>query len=300
MSIWPLRHFASVPDALVVYNFVRLNILIRVISAVVALCILVPVVYFSETAALPVAAAIVCCICLFEMLGCLKLRKNLWVSVPFYLVGIFAPLAMRYMSNKTLLLACLCACVAVLALVMLTVNVYSKRKIPTSQTSSMFMTGCYIIAAFTAIVYIRDSGVHGKILLVMMFAAPWVTDTFAYLFGRMMGKHKLIPEVSPKKTIEGSIAGIVFCMIYVILFGLICTKIWDVTCNYAILAALGILLSIVGQIGDLAMSVIKREYEIKDFGKIMPGHGGALDRFDSVLAVSIVVAVCEIFTDIFS
>lgn len=274
--------------------------LVRVISAVVALCILVPVVYFSETAALPVAAAIVCCICLFEMLGCLKLRKNLWVSVPFYLVGIFAPLAMRYMSNKTLLLACLCACVAVLALVMLTVNVYSKRKIPTSQTSSMFMTGCYIIAAFTAIVYIRDSGVHGKILLVMMFAAPWVTDTFAYLFGRMMGKHKLIPEVSPKKTIEGSIAGIVFCMIYVILFGFICTKIWDVTCNYAILAALGVLLSIVGQIGDLAMSVIKREYEIKDFGKIMPGHGGALDRFDSVLAVSIVVAVCEIFTDIFS
>ena len=274
--------------------------LVRVISAVVALCVLVPVVYFSETAALPVAAAIVCCICLFEMLGCLKLRKNLWVSVPFYLVGIFAPLAMRYMSNKTLLLACLCACVAVLALVMLTVNVYSKRKIPTSQTSSMFMTGCYIIAAFTAIVYIRDSGVHGKILLVMMFAAPWVTDTFAYLFGRMMGKHKLIPEVSPKKTIEGSIAGIVFCMIYVILFGFICTKIWDVTCNYAILAALGVLLSIVGQIGDLAMSVIKREYEIKDFGKIMPGHGGALDRFDSVLAVSIVVAVCEIFTDIFS
>ena len=274
--------------------------LVRVISAVVALCILVPVVYFSETAALPVAAAIVCCICLFEMLGCLKLRKNLWVSVPFYLVGIFAPLAMRYMNNKTLLLACLCACVAVLAMIMLTVNVFSKRKIHTSQTASMFMTGCYIIAAFTAIIYIRDSGVHGKILLVMMFAAPWVTDTFAYLFGRLMGKHKLIPEVSPKKTIEGSIAGILFCMIYVMLFGFICTRIWDVTCNYAILAALGVLLSIVGQIGDLAMSVIKREYDIKDFGKIMPGHGGALDRFDSVLAVSIVVAVCEIFTDIFS
>lgn len=274
--------------------------LVRVISAVVALCILVPVVYFSETAALPVAAAIVCCICLFEMLGCLKLRKNLWVSVPFYLVGIFAPLAMRYMSNKTLLLACLCACIAVLALIMLTVNVYSKRKIPTTQTSSMFMAGCYIIAAFTAIVYIRDSGVHGKILLVMMFAAPWVTDTFAYLFGRLLGKHKLIPEVSPKKTVEGSVAGIVFCMIYVILFGFVCSKIWGVTCNYAILAALGVLLSIVGQIGDLAMSVIKREYNIKDYGKIMPGHGGALDRFDSVLAVSIVVAVVEIFVDVFA
>ncbi|MBR2446051.1 MAG: phosphatidate cytidylyltransferase [Clostridia bacterium] len=274
--------------------------LVRVISAVVALCILVPVVYFSETAALPVAAAIVCCICLFEMLGCLKLRKNLWVSVPFYLVGIFAPIGMRYIQNKTLLLACLCACVGLLALIMLTVSVFSKRKIHTQQTSSMFMTGCYIIAAFTSIVYIRDSGVHGKILLVMMFAAPWVTDTFAYLFGRLLGKHKLIPEVSPKKTVEGSVAGIVFCTLYVMIFGFVCTKIWDVTCNYAILAVLGVVLSIVGQIGDLAMSVIKREYDIKDYGKIMPGHGGALDRFDSVLAVSIVVAAFEIFVDVFA
>ncbi len=274
--------------------------LVRVISAVVALCILFPVVYFSETVLLPLAAAVVCCICLFEMLGCLKLRKNLWVSIPFYLVGIFAPMAMRYMENKTLLLTCLSACVAILALIMLTVNVFSRRKIPTTQTASIFMTGCYIIAAFTSIVYIRDSSVHGKILLVMMFAAPWVTDTFAYLFGRKLGKHKLIPEVSPKKSVEGSIAGIIFCMLYVMIFGFVCTQIWNVTCNYAILATLGVLLSIVGQIGDLAMSAIKREYNIKDFGKIMPGHGGALDRFDSVLAVSIVVAIVEIFTDIFA
>jgi len=207
---------------------------------------------------------------------------------------------MRYIQNKTLLLACLCACVGLLALIMLTVSVFSKRKIPTQQTSSMFMTGCYIIAAFASIVYIRDSGVHGKILLVMMFAAPWVTDTFAYLFGRLLGKHKLIPEVSPKKTVEGSVAGIIFCTLYVMIFGFVCTKIWDVTCNYAILAVLGVLLSIVGQIGDLAMSVIKREYDIKDYGKIMPGHGGALDRFDSVLAVSIVVAAFEIFVDVFA
>ena len=274
--------------------------IIRIISAIVALGILIPVVFFSETFLLPLAAAIVCCICLFEMLGCLKLRKNLWVAIPFYAVGIFAPVAMRYMQNKTLLLACLCACVSLLALIMLTVNVFSKRKIHTSQTASMFMTGCYIIAAFTSFVFIRDSGVHGKILLVMMFAAPWVTDTFAYFFGRAIGKHKLIPEVSPKKTVEGSVAGIICCMMYVLLYAFVCTRIWDVTCNYFVLAALGIVLSIVGQIGDLVMSVIKREYNIKDFGKIMPGHGGALDRFDSVLAVSIIVAIVEIFTDIFS
>ena len=74
--------------------------IIRVISAIVALGILFPVVFFSETFLLPLAAAVVCCICLFEMLGCLKLRKNLWVSISFYAVGIFAPIAMRYMQNK--------------------------------------------------------------------------------------------------------------------------------------------------------------------------------------------------------
>jgi phosphatidate cytidylyltransferase len=141
--------------------------------------------------------------------------------------------------------------------------------------------------------------VHGQILLVMMFATPWVTDTFAYLFGRFLGKHKLIPEVSPKKTLEGCIAGIIGCTLFVVIYAFACTKLWDVSCNYIVLILMGILLSMIGQIGDLAMSVIKREYNIKDYGKIMPGHGGALDRFDSVLAVSIVVAIAEIFFDVF-
>ncbi len=273
--------------------------LVRIISAVVALCILVPVVFFSDTLALPLAASLVCCICLWEMLGCLKLRKNLFVSIPFFAFGAFAPLATRYMQDKTLLLAIFVSCVAVLAMLMLTVSVFSKRTVPTTQTSSMFLTGCYIVAAFVGLVYIRDSGVHGQILLVMAFAIPWVTDTFAYLFGRKLGKHKLIPHVSPKKSVEGSIAGIIGCTLFVVGYAFACTQIWDVTCNYVALVLVGILLSIVGQIGDLAMSVIKREYDLKDYGKIMPGHGGALDRFDSVLAVAILLAVAEIFVNIF-
>lgn len=274
--------------------------LIRVISAVVALGILFPVIAFSHTWALPFAAALVGCICLFEMFGCLKVRRNLWISIPFYLVAVFAPFAMRYMENRTLMLASLCACAAVLALIMLTVSVFSHRKIPTSQSSSVYMTGIYIIAAFTSIVYVRDTSENGLFLLIMMFAAPWVTDTFAYLFGRKLGKHKLLPDVSPKKSIEGSIAGIIGCTLVILVYAFVCSKVWDVECNYVLLAVLGVLLSIVGQIGDLAMSVIKREYNIKDYGKIMPGHGGALDRFDSVLAVSIVLAVSEIFVDVFA
>ena len=273
--------------------------LVRVISAIVALIILLPVLWFSDSFLLPCAAAVVGIICLFEMFGCLKVRRNLWISVPFYLVAAFAPFAMRYMTNREMLLAIYAACVGVIALIMLTVSVLSHRKIPTSQTASVYLTSLYIIAAFTSIVYVRDSSDNGQFLLIMMFAAPWITDTFAYLFGRKLGKHKLIPDVSPKKSIEGSIAGIICCTLTILLYAFVCSKVWGLQCNYAILAALGVLLSIVGQIGDLAMSVIKREYNIKDYGKIMPGHGGALDRFDSVLAVAIVLAASEIFVDVF-
>ena len=273
--------------------------LVRVISAIVALLILLPVLWFSDSFLLPCATAAVAIICLFEMFGCLKVRRNPWISVPFYLVAAFAPFGMRYMTDRRMLLACYASCVGVLALIMLTVSVLSHRKIPTSQTSSVYMTSLYIIAAFTSIVYIRDSSDKGQFLLIMMFAAPWITDTFAYLFGRKLGKHKLIPDVSPKKSIEGSVAGIICCTLTMMLYAFVCSKIWGLECNYAILAALSVLLSIVGQIGDLAMSVIKREYHIKDYGKIMPGHGGALDRFDSVLAVAIVLAAAEIFVDVF-
>ena len=273
---------------------------VRVISAIVALIILLPVLIFSHTFMLPLAGAVVALLCLYEMFGCLKVRRNLWVSVPFYLVGAFAPFGMRYIQDKQLLLACYAAAVGVLALIMLTASVFSHRKLPTHQTSSAYMTSLYIIAAFTSIVYVRDSSDKGMFLMLMMFAAPWITDTFAYFFGRMLGKHKLIPDVSPKKTVEGSVAGIICCTLTILLYGFVCNRVWGVQCNYVILAVLGVLLSIVGQVGDLAMSVIKREYNIKDYGKIMPGHGGALDRFDSVLAVAIVLAAAEIFVDVFA
>ena len=109
------------------------------------------------------------------------------------------------------------------------------------------------------------------------------------------GKHKLIPEISPKKTIEGSIGGIVFCSAFYVLYGFIISTFAD-TVNvsggqYAVLAVVGIIISVVAQIGDLTMSQIKRKFGVKDYGKIMPGHGGVLDRFDSIIAVAFVLII---------
>ena len=110
------------------------------------------------------------------------------------------------------------------------------------------------------------------------------------LFGRG-GKHKLIPDVSPKKTVEGSIGGIVFCVLSMVLYGIIIENLAGINANLLVFAVAGLFASIVSQVGDLSMSVIKRTYGIKDYGKLFPGHGGVLDRFDSVLAVSVVTLV---------
>ena len=124
-------------------------------------------------------------------------------------------------------------------------------------------------------------------------------DTFAYFTGRFLGKHKLIPEISPKKTIEGSIGGIVFTIGAFILYRVLLFKIFpDLKINlpYLLVIILAIAASIVSQIGDLIASAIKRQYNIKDYGKLFPGHGGVLDRFDSVMLVAPVIYVIFIIS----
>ena len=146
------------------------------------------------------------------------------------------------------------------------------------------------------IVYIRDFGETGKYIYFLIFIGAWITDIFAYFVGVFFGKHKLIEDVSPKKTIEGSIGGIVFCALGYLTMGLIVDKFFGCNANYLFLAVSGVIMSVISQIGDLIMSVIKRHYGIKDFGKLFPGHGGMLDRIDSILAVSLAVSLMCMFS----
>ena len=157
----------------------------------------------------------------------------------------------------------------------------------------MLLLAMYISAALSAIVFIRDFQDSGKYIYLLIFIGAWFTDIFAYFTGYFVGKHKLIEDVSPKKTIEGSIGGIVFCALGFVGLGLVVDVWFEQDANLLFLAICGVIISLISQIGDLIMSVIKRHYGIKDFGKIFPGHGGMLDRFDSILAVSLgLCAIC--------
>ena len=276
----------------------------RIITAIVALCVFVPIVIFSDTWVFPVAISLCAVIGIIEMLGCIGHKKNLFFTIPLCIVAAFVPLYMRYSyengANLFEALKLVIGIAFIVALYVFGVAVFANKKIAVTDAGLIFAMSFYIVAAFGAIVYIHDFINNGVYIYLLTFICAWVTDSFAYFSGRFFGKHKLIPSVSPKKTMEGAIGGVIFCVIGMLVFGLVIEKFFNpdglIEANYLVLAISGVFISVVSQIGDLIMSLVKRHYGIKDYGKLFPGHGGILDRFDSVLAVSLILAfICTYF-----
>jgi len=265
----------------------------RILTGIVAFLVFLPFLIFSETVAFPIAMLICAVISTFEMMRCLGVHKNLWLTLPLYAAAAASPLMMRLVGAESYLPVAV-AVILLLMLYTLSVTVFSHGKLNILQSSAALTIGLYIIAGFTAMVYLHDFHEGGKYLYLLSFIGAWVTDSFAYFSGRLFGRHKLIPDVSPKKTVEGSIGGMLFCVAAFVGFAFLYNALWrgeGTALPVWLMAVIGLLTSIVSQVGDLAMSVIKRQFGIKDYGKIFPGHGGFLDRFDSVLAVAVVLAV---------
>lgn len=126
----------------------------------------------------------------------------------------------------------------------------------------------------------------GRFLIWFVILGAFATDTFAYFTGVFLGKHKLCPKVSPKKTIEGAIGGTLGCGIFFVLFGLLFNNVWHTDFSLWQLFILGIISALVAQLGDLSASIIKRKFGAKDYGTLFPGHGGIMDRCDSLIFVA--------------
>ena len=274
----------------------------RIITAVVATLILLPVLIFADYPVLPIALSLVSLIAVFEMLRCIGLHRAWVISVPLYLLALALPICIRLLSRAELVKVAFAAIVCLL-FYFFAILLFSHGKYKLADLSVCFMTVLYILIGFNAILYVHDHVYGGEYVYLIAFIGAWITDIFAYFCGMLFGrggKHKLIPDVSPKKTVEGSIGGIVFCILSMMLYGWIVSKIEpSLDANVAVFAVAGLLISIVSQIGDLCMSLIKRTYGIKDYGKLFPGHGGMLDRFDSVIAVSAVLLVITGFAEFF-
>ena len=272
----------------------------RIITAVVAFFVLLPVLIFSDTFILPLGLALCAVLSVWEMFACVGL-KNAWLfTAPMYVLGAAFPFLIRYLPDRDLL-APIAICAAVVwTLYAFTVLIFSHGKYPLEAVFVASFSLFYIFIGFNAILFIHDCEPGGKYLYYICFLGAWITDIFAYFCGRAFGKHKLIPDVSPKKTVEGSIGGTVFCILVMVIFGFVVEKLVpEISANLLIFAVAGVLIAVVSQIGDLSMSVIKRKYGVKDYGFIFPGHGGVLDRFDSVIAVSALLMVFSLFFNFF-
>lgn len=140
----------------------------------------------------------------------------------------------------------------------------------------------FLLVFFTLL---RDKQPMGLIYIAYIFTSAWGSDTFAYLIGKKFGKHKLTP-ISPKKTVEGAIGGIVGALLFSLVYTVVMNNFMHLSINYLHIAIITIVLAIIGEIGDLAASGIKRYCGIKDFSDLLPGHGGMLDRIDSLLLIT--------------
>ena len=272
----------------------------RIITAVVAFFVLLPVLIFSDTFIFPLGLAVCAVLSVWEMFACVGL-KNAWLfTAPMYVLGAAFPFLIRYLPDRDLLAPVAICAAVVWTLYAFTVLIFSHGKYPLEAVFVASFSLFYIFIGFNAILFIHDCEPGGKYLYYICFLGAWITDIFAYFCGRAFGKHKLIPDVSPKKTVEGSIGGTVFCILVMVIFGFVVEKlVSEISANLLIFAVAGILIAVVSQIGDLSMSVIKRKYGVKDYGFIFPGHGGVLDRFDSVIAVSALLMVFSLFFNFF-
>lgn len=253
----------------------------RIITGAVLTAIMITLFLLSWTFMYPVIIGGLCIIATWEMLGCIRQRWNLFFSIPAMVMSLISPIMVYYFGYGVMLP------IAVTYLVLLFAGtVFFDTKIKIADISVLYLTTMYTVLCFTALLSLRYIGIGQSYVYILVFVAAWVTDTFAYFTGYFFGRHKLIPRISPKKTVEGAIGGIVFCTIAFLIYGLIVNLATDTGINVIILLLIAGPMSVLSQVGDLIASSIKRTYGIKDYSNLFPGHGGVLDRFDSIMILS--------------
>jgi len=272
----------------------------RTITAVVIVLVMIPICLFSDTAVLAVAVALLSLLGVYEMLGCIGSRRHWVLSVPAYLIAAAFPLTVRLFPSQDIFFSTYLLVMFIYLVVLFAAGVFSHGKMDIEKICTSYATVLYIVTSFVSLILLRDRS-FGQYLFGMVVFGPWISDVFAYLCGRFFGRHKLIPDVSPKKTVEGAVGGVLFCALAAMLFGFILSRVDEniSSVTYLPLALAGAVISVVSQIGDLIASFIKRKYGVKDYGILFPGHGGVLDRFDSILGVVPMLLLISEFSDFF-
>ncbi len=273
----------------------------RVITSVVGVLLLVGIFFLYHTLLFNLLFCAVCLLAIHEVFDAFGFEKRDW---PLFIS--FVPLVLAVMLFPAVGLQMWV--MAVLYAFLLFVLVYfvrGSKRLSFEKMGGMVSYSLLVLFCFYSLVSIKNILPQAMYqndavyCTVMVMGYAWGGDTFAYLVGRKFGKRKLAPNVSPNKTVEGAIGGVLGSVLVGLLISMLYTQLWSVgplwqgnqAMQYGFVALLGGIASVLGMLGDLFASAVKRQCGLKDYGTIFPGHGGIMDRFDSLILVAPLMAV---------
>lgn len=252
----------------------------RVLSGVVLVLFCMAVIVFNTSfpLALNISVALISSTGVFELIKAMGLEKKWFLCLPSLAAAAVIPFCN---GDLKLLVYCLFTAAVFTAMVLY------HHETTFKEVGVLYSMVVLIPSALQCLVALRDlNRTHGMYYVLVAVFSAWVADAGAYFAGTFFGKHKLCPEISPKKTVEGAVGGLIVNVVFMLLSGLLVSQGINggtIEVNYFALFLIGFFGSPVSILGDLSFSLIKRSCHIKDFGQVIPGHGGILDRFDSVI-----------------
>lgn len=253
------------------YFCIMKELLVRTISGAVLVTFIIACIFISPWTCWALALLVVA-------IGTFEISRLLHVESPWQLVwgelvavGAFAIASLGMLNGRSL-----SSLVLLLPLLPFLFALFSSTT--NFKTIAAFNFGAVALLSVPCTLMVWMHDVFTPKMLLLVFILLWANDTFAYLTGRLLGKHKLFERISPGKTIEGSVGGLVFTLVGVVIFSRYVDWL-----SLKAAVGMGLIAVVFGTLGDLCESMLKRQAGVKDSGKLIPGHGGILDRFDSVL-----------------
>jgi len=268
----------------------------RIISGIVLAVFCIAIIFFNYSFpfALNMALALISVCCIYEIMKALSLLKSWAFLIPSVLISA----VVFFVPNREAQFLSYCVYTLLVFLALLRYH----KDVTFKELAVIYSMAVLIPCALKTLIDLRTlSDSHGMFYVIIAVSVAWASDVGAFFAGTFFGKHNLAPEISPKKTIEGAVGGLILNILFLLAMGFVFSQVvygGEVHSSYLSLFLIGLLGTPISIIGDLSFSLIKRSCHIKDFGQVIPGHGGLLDRFDSVIFTAPFVLILCMFLPI--